>query len=65
MSVLRSPARGDMFVEAMVETPVKLTRKQEELLRQFEAEGGAGKEASPESHGFFSKVKELWEDLKD
>ncbi len=48
MNVLRSPARGDMFVEAMVETPVKLTRKQEELLRQFEAEGGAGKEASPE-----------------
>jgi molecular chaperone DnaJ len=65
MSVLRSPARGDMFVEAMVETPVKLTRRQEELLRQFEAEGGASKEASPESAGFFAKVKELWEDLKD
>ena len=65
MSVLRSPARGDMFVEAQVETPVKLNRRQEELLRQFEAEGGAGKDASPESAGFFAKVKELWEDLKD
>ena len=65
MSVLRSPARGDMFVEALVETPVKLNRRQEELLRQFEAEGGASKEASPESAGFFAKVKELWEDLKD
>ena len=65
MSVLRSPARGDMFIEAVVETPVKLTRKQEELLRQFEAEGGGGKDNSPESAGFFAKVKELWEDLKD
>ncbi len=65
MSVMRSIARGDMFVEAVVETPVKLTRRQEELLRQFEAEGGAGKEASPESAGFFAKVKEIWEDLKD
>ncbi|HEY1722667.1 MAG TPA: molecular chaperone DnaJ [Magnetospirillaceae bacterium] len=64
MSVLRSPARGDMFIEATVETPVKLSRKQEDLLRQFESEGG-GKDNSPESAGFFAKVKELWEDLKD
>ncbi len=63
MSVLRSPARGDMFVEAVVETPVSLTKRQEELLREFAAAGG--KETSPESHGFFAKVKELWEDLKD
>ncbi len=65
MSVLRSPARGDMFIEAVVETPVNLTRRQEELLRQFEAEGGGSKDTSPESAGFFAKVKELWEDLKD
>jgi molecular chaperone DnaJ len=65
MSVLKSPARGDMFVEALVETPVKLTRRQEELLREFKAEGGGNHDASPESAGFFAKVKELWEDLKD
>lgn len=63
MSVLRSPARGDMFVEAVVETPVNLTKRQEELLREFETAGG--KETSPESTGFFAKVKELWDDLKD
>jgi molecular chaperone DnaJ len=63
MSVLRSPARGDMFVEALVETPVNLSKRQEELLREFEAEGGT--ETSPQSTGFFAKVKELWEDLKD
>jgi molecular chaperone DnaJ len=64
MSVLRSPARGDMFVQAVVETPVNLTKKQQELLREFD-KAGAGQETSPESHGFFAKVKELWEDLTD
>ena len=62
MSVLRSPARGDMFVEAVIETPVNLTKRQEELLREFEGEGG---DVSPQSSGFFAKVRELWEDLKD
>ena len=62
MSVLRSPARGDMFVEAVVETPVNLTKRQEELLREFEGEGN---DVSPQSSGFFAKVRELWEDLKD
>ncbi|HLN24110.1 MAG TPA: molecular chaperone DnaJ [Patescibacteria group bacterium] len=64
MSVLRSPSRGDMFVEVAVETPVNLTKRQEELLREFE-KGDGGKETSPQSAGFFAKVRELWEDLKD
>ncbi|MEO5374683.1 MAG: molecular chaperone DnaJ [Alphaproteobacteria bacterium] len=64
MSVLRSPARGDMFVQAQIETPVNLTRRQEELLREFE-KAGDEKTQNPESSGFFQKVKELWEDLKD
>jgi molecular chaperone DnaJ len=66
MSVLRSPARGDMFIHAVVETPVNLTKRQIELLKEFdkEAEGNAQKH-SPESHGFFTKVKELWKDLTE
>ena len=64
MSVLRSTARGDMFVQAMVETPVNLTDKQKELLQEFEAESPAEK-TSPQAAGFFDKVKELWEDLKE
>jgi molecular chaperone DnaJ len=64
MTVLRSNARGDMIIQATVETPVNLTRKQEELLREFEKAGG-GKTTSPQSEGFFTKVKELWEDLRD
>jgi molecular chaperone DnaJ len=63
MSVLRSPQRGDMYVEVVVETPMNLTKKQKDLLQEFEAEGTAEK-TSPESAGFFAKVKDLWTDLK-
>jgi molecular chaperone DnaJ len=64
MSILRSKERGDMFVQAAIETPVNLTKRQKELLAEFAAEDGASKN-NPESEGFFAKVKDLWEDLKD
>ena len=64
MSVLRSPARGDMYVELSVETPVNLTKQQQDLLKQFDA-AGKGKSHSPQSESFFSKVRDFWEDLKD
>lgn len=64
MTVLRSQSRGDMFIQAFVETPVNLTRRQKELLKEFEGENPAEK-TSPESHGFFDKVKDFWEDLKE
>lgn len=64
MPVLRSGGMtGDLYVEIAVETPVKLTRKQKELLRAFEAEGEAG--MHPESEGFFAKVKEFWARVED
>ena len=66
MSVMRSDTRGDMFVEVSVETPVKLTKEQKDILRQFEEAGGGSHEAhNPESQGFFSKVKDFFEDLTD
>jgi len=64
MSVLRSPARGDMYIQAVVETPVNLTKKQQELLREFEKAGEHDK-TSPESAGFFTRVKEFFEDLTE
>jgi molecular chaperone DnaJ len=64
MSVLRSHARGDMFVQVSVETPVHLTKRQQELLREFEKEGDSH-HTSPESAGFFAKVKEFFEDLRE
>ncbi len=64
MTVLRSKSRGDMFIEVRVETPVNLTKKQKDLLREF-AKAGGSRSQSPEAEGFFSKVKELWEDLTE
>jgi molecular chaperone DnaJ len=64
MSVLRSNAYGDMYVQAQVETPVNLNRRQQELLREFE-KAGQGRSHSPESEGFFARVRELWQELKD
>ena len=62
MTVLRSSTRGDMYIHTIVETPVKLHKKQRELLKDFEkvADG-----TSPESEGFFAKMKDFWEDLKE
>lgn len=66
MSVLRSSARGDMYIHASVETPVNLTKEQQDLLRQFEtAGGGSQKDQNPESAGFFKRVKDLWDDLTE
>jgi len=62
MSVLRSTARGDMFLEAAVEVPVNLTDKQKKLLKEFEA-GSDQRTYSPESTSFFDKVKEFIEEL--
>ena len=64
MSILRSTSKGDMYVEVIVETPVQLTEKQKQLLEEF-AESGNGQEHSPESHGFFARVKEFWDELRE
>jgi molecular chaperone DnaJ len=58
MPVLRSAQKGDLYVEMAVETPVKLTKRQKELLREFEAESQAG--THPEAEGFLARLKEFW-----
>ncbi len=58
MTILRSPSRGDMVIEMVVETPRQLTKRQQELLREFEKEGDKHR-TSPESEGFFSRMKEF------
>lgn len=56
MTMLQSKSVGDLFVRFTVETPTKLTDKQKELLKQFAEES---KESSPQSTGFFEKLREL------
>jgi len=64
MSVLRSSSRGDMYVEVVVETPVNLTKRQQELLREFDKAGDTER-THPQSEGFFARVKEFFEDLRE
>ncbi len=65
MPILRSDARGNLYIEAAIEIPVNLNKKQKELLKQLDQStgGSAAGRHSPESSGFFSKVKDLWDDL--
>jgi len=59
---VRSGYAGDLFCHVAVETPVKLTDKQKELLREFDrltVEGGA--KHSPQSKGWMDKVKDFFE----
>jgi molecular chaperone DnaJ len=58
MPVLRSAQRGDLFIEVAVETPVRLSRRQKELLREFETETKEG--CQPEAECFIAKLKEFW-----
>jgi molecular chaperone DnaJ len=57
----RTGMQGDLYIELAVETPVNLSRRQEELLREFEAEA---RDNSPENQDFFSKVKDFWERMR-
>lgn len=61
MPALRGGAAGDMFIELAVETPVNLTTRQKELLREFE---DLSEENNPESSSFFSSVKSFWDSMK-
>jgi molecular chaperone DnaJ len=60
-SVLRSVQRGDMYIQVAVETPQNLTRRQRELLEEFEQEAKSHTTGSPEHEGFFAKVKDFFE----
>jgi molecular chaperone DnaJ len=59
MPVLRSKVQGDMYIQVEVETPKNLSRKQRELLEEFERE--SNKETNPASSGFFARVKEFFD----
>ena len=58
MPVLRSKQVGDMYVQVMVETPQNLTKRQRELLAEFQKL--SSNETNPESAGFFGRVKEFF-----
>ena len=61
MPALRGGGVGDLLIELAVETPVNLTARQKELLREFEK---LSEENNPEGSSFFSKVKSFWDGMK-
>lgn len=63
MPVLNGRGHGDMVIQIEVETPTKLSARQKEILEEFrKTETG---DECPASSGFFSKIKTMWEELKD
>ncbi len=60
-SVLRSASRGDMYIQVAVETPQHLTKRQRELLEEFEDEAKQHSKGSPESEGFLAKIAKLFD----
>jgi molecular chaperone DnaJ len=61
MPVLRARDFGDLYIQANVETPQNLTRRQRELLQEFDAESST--RTQPEASGFIARMKEFFENL--
>jgi molecular chaperone DnaJ len=61
MPVLRQRDYGDLYIQANVETPQSLTRRQRELLAEFDAE--SSNKTHPESAGFFGRMKDFFDGL--
>ncbi|HKQ56112.1 MAG TPA: molecular chaperone DnaJ [Methyloceanibacter sp.] len=63
MPVLRSRQQGDLYIQVEVETPKNLSRKQRDLLKSFEEASSAS--TSPASTGFFARVKDFFEGIRE
>ena len=61
MPALRGGGIGDMFIELAVETPVNLTSRQKEILKEFD---DLSEDNNPETKSFFSTVKSFWDGMK-
>ncbi|MGF7158621.1 molecular chaperone DnaJ [Rhodoligotrophos appendicifer] len=63
MPVLRSHQHGDLYIQVAVETPVNLSRRQREILEEFDRE--SHNKNNPESEGFFAKAKAFWDGFNE
>ena len=59
MPGLQGRARGDLYVDIHVETPVNLTGKQKDLLKSFAEDSG---KQNPESESFMNRIKKMFKD---
>ena len=63
MPVLRQPAMGDLYIQIAIETPQNLNKRQRELLEEFDRM--SSQDNSPQSSGFFARMKEFFEGLSE
>ncbi|WP_438721735.1 molecular chaperone DnaJ [Bartonella rochalimae] len=61
MPMLRQQAKGDLYIHITIETPQKLTQEQRALLQEFDKL--SNHENSPQSHGFFARMKEFFDNI--
>ncbi|MEK9794484.1 MAG: molecular chaperone DnaJ [Hyphomicrobiales bacterium] len=58
MPILRQKNFGDLHLQISVETPVNLSKKQKQLLEEFQ--NISNEKNNPVSDGFFKKLRDLW-----
>jgi molecular chaperone DnaJ len=63
MPVLRQPTMGDLYIQIAIETPQNLNKRQRELLEEFERI--SSQDNSPQSSGFFARMKDFFEGLSE
>lgn len=61
---VRGGAQGDLLCRVQIETPVRLTKEQTEIVQQLgESLTGGGKQHSPQEHSFIDGVKNFFDKL--
>lgn len=58
---VRSSLVGDLYCHVMVETPVNLTDRQKEILREFESIASTDRSQTPKQKSFLDKLKEMFD----
>jgi molecular chaperone DnaJ len=62
---VRSRSAGDLLAKVLVETPVELSKKQKELLREFEeASGGSEQKQTPRIHRWMEAVRRFFDEMR-
>lgn len=66
VSPVRGGPSGDLLCRVVVETPVNLTKRQKELLEEFQKtlDGGDGKQHGPRKTSWFEGVKSFFDEMK-
>ncbi|MEO0329736.1 MAG: molecular chaperone DnaJ [Pseudomonadota bacterium] len=63
MPIMRSKDFGDLYIQVAIETPQNLSARQRELLEEFDQL--SSEQNSPESNGFFSRMKRFLDGMND